>query len=206
MITKISCFFLLLGISVAAQNKMAPEEIKDLTVTVKERAALTETITCDFVQYKHLDFLANDIETSGRLAYKSPNIVKWEYKAPFKYAILFKGETLYINDEGKKSDIDMSSNELFEQLNKLIVNSIKGDMFNKSEFNISYYKDGANAEVHFNPKKEGFAKYIKTFLIWFNQKGDVETFKMIEPSGDYTKILFKNRVINKPLPDEVFTP
>ncbi|MCX2678346.1 outer membrane lipoprotein carrier protein LolA [Galbibacter sp. EGI 63066] len=202
----ILCVFLLIGISVSAQTKMEQHEIDMLKSKVKERAAQTKTITSDFIQYKHLDFLSNDIETSGKLAFKAPDIVKWEYTDPFKYEILFKEETLYINDEGKKSNVDIGSSELFEQLNKLIVNSIKGDMFNEDEFSISYYRNGEQSEVHFDPKKEDFAKYIKSFHIFFNAEGDVEAVKMIEPSEDYTKIVFKNKLINEQLSDEIFTP
>ena len=151
-----------------------------------------------------MDFLDNDIETSGKLAFKAPDLVKWEYVKPFKYSVLFKDEKLFINDEGNKSNIDIGSSKMFKQLNKLIINSIKGDMFDEGEFNIEYFKSEKNNVVHFSPKDEKFAKYIKTFHITFNDHGDVVAVKMIEPSEDYTKIIFTNKELNKPLPDAIF--
>lgn len=175
-----------------------------LKALVKKQAATTQTVTSDFVQYKHLDFLSNDIKSSGKLAFKSPDKVKWEYTTPFEYSALFKNKTLYINDNGKKSDMDMGSNKIFEQLNQLITASIKGDMFDDNEFNITYYKKEGASEVHFMPKDAQFSEFIKAFLITFSSKGEVQEVKMIEPSEDYTQIVFSNRTINQSLPDAVF--
>jgi outer membrane lipoprotein carrier protein len=192
-------------LSTQAQTKMTDLEASNLKKQVKNLASSTKTISSDFVQYKHLDFLDNDIETSGKLAFKAPDLVKWEYTKPFKYAVFFKGDMLYINDEGKKSNIDIGSNNMFKQLNNLIVSSVKGDMFDESKFNIQYFKTSKNSMVHFSPKDEKFAKYIKTFHITFNEKGDVIEVRMIEPSDDYTKIVFTNKVLNQPIDEAVFT-
>lgn len=199
-------YFILLFIVTAlnAQTKMSIAEAKALKEKVKTHAIETKTISSDFTQFKHLDFLSNDIVTTGKLAFKTPNTVKWEYVKPFKYSVVFKNEKLYINDEGNKSNIDIGSSEQFKKLNNLIVSSVKGDMFDDSEFIINYYKKQGNSEVHFSPKDKKLEKYIKVFYITFNPEGDVVEVKMIEPSNDYTKIVFTNRILNSSLPDEVF--
>lgn len=188
-----------------AQTKMTNVEASQLQEKVKALSATTKTISSDFMQYKHLDFLDNDIETSGKLAFKAPDLVKWEYVKPFKYSVVFKNGKLYIDDEGKKSDVDLGSNKMFDQLNKLIINSVKGDMFDDKEFKIAYFKTDKNSLVHFNPKDQKFAKFIKAFHITFNEQGDVIEVKMVEPSDDYTRIVFSNKVLNKALADAVFT-
>ncbi|HAB28671.1 MAG: cell envelope biogenesis protein LolA [Xanthomarina sp.] len=197
--------FLLLSVTMQAQTKMSATEAQSLKTLVKRQALTTKTIVSDFTQYKHLDFLSNDIITKGKLAFKTPDLVKWEYTEPYKYAVLFKNETLFINDEGKKNQVDMGSNKLFKELNNLIINSIKGDMFDEDAFVITYFKTGKNSEVHFVPKDKNSSKYIETFQITFNPSGDVTEVKMMEPSGDYTKIVFTNKELNKPLPDAIFT-
>lgn len=188
-----------------AQTKMSTSEANTLKNTVKELSDQTKTITADFIQYKHLDFLSNDIKSHGKLAFKAPDMVKWEYVKPFEYSVLFKNETLFINDNGNKSDMDMASNKIFKQLNQLITASIKGDMFDASEFHVSYFKTNGNSKVHFNPKDKQFAEFIKSFQIIFNTKGEVKEVKMIEPSEDYTLITFSNRITNQPIADAVFS-
>lgn len=187
-----------------AQTKMSAVKAKELKVKVKSLSETSKTITSDFIQYKHLDFLDNDIETSGKLSFKAPGLVKWEYVKPFTYAVIFKDEKLYINDNGSKSNVDVGSNKMFKQLNNLIIASVKGDLFSDDDFDIAYFTDEKNSLVHFNPKEEKMAKFIKSFHITFNAKGDVIQVKMIEPSDDYTKIVFSNKEVNKMLPDAVF--
>ena len=198
-------FIFLFSIGIKAQTRMTDLEAQALEDKVKALASSTSTITSDFVQYKHMDFLSNDIESQGKLSFKSPNLVKWEYVKPFAYSVLFKNESLYINNEGEKSNVDIGGNKLFKKLNKLITDSVRGDMFDSSEFVISYFKDGAQSEVHFAPKDTGFAEYIKAFHITFNEVGEVVEVKMVEPSNDYTQIVFSNRKTNQILPDAVFS-
>ncbi|GGX25046.1 LolA family protein [Aquimarina muelleri] len=202
---KIICLILFITTTLHAQTKMSIAEINALKEKVKTHAIETKTISSDFTQYKHLDFLSNDIITTGKLAFKTPNMVKWEYIKPFKYSVIFKNETLYINDEGNKNKIDIGASEQFKKLNHLIVSSLKGDMFDDNEFVINYYKKQGNSEVHFGSKDKKFKKYIKVFYITFDSDGDVIEIKIIEPSNDYTRIVFSNRILNSSLPDEVFT-
>lgn len=187
-----------------AQTKMTPSEADALKINVKTLADATRTITSDFVQYQHIEFITEDIESSGTMAFKSPNMVKWAYEKPDVYSYIFKNEKLYINNNGHKSDMDMGSNQVFKQLNQLITASIKGDMFDEEEFTISYFKKNSDSEVHFIPADEQFSEFIKAIHITFGVQGEVKEVKMVEPSEDYTKIVFKNRIANQPLSDAVF--
>jgi len=190
----------------AQQTKMSVEEISSFKLKVKTTAKNTKTILSNFTQYKHLEFLSNDIKTSGKMSFKAPNLVKWEYINPFKYSVVFKEDQLLINDDGKKSDVKIGSSKMFKKLNQLIVNSVNGDMFDDSEFDTSYYKTSSFYVVLFTSKDKNLSKYIKQFILHFSKKElHVTEVKMIEPSDDYTQILFKNRQDNITLNDEVFT-
>lgn len=184
---------------------MSAEEANALKTAVKQQAAATTTITSDFTQYKHLDFLSEDIESKGKLAFKVPDLVKWEYVTPFSYSIIFKDNTLYINDDGNKRHMDVGGNKIFTQLNQLITASIRGNLFDDDQFNIFYFKLDGNSLVHFIPKDAQFVEFIKAFHITFNPTGEVIEVKMIEPSDDYTQIIFSGRETNQPLSDADFT-
>tara|TARA_R110002167_G_scaffold163242_13_gene360003 strand:- start:1404 stop:2027 length:624 start_codon:yes stop_codon:yes gene_type:complete len=196
---------LLVVIGMSAQGKMSAEEAAALRAKVKKQSEATRTISSDFTQFKHLDFLSNDIESKGKLAFKAPDLVKWEYVKPFAYSILFKNQTLYTNDDGHKSNMDLGGNNIFKQLNKLITSSIRGDMFDDGEFDITYFNKEVGSLVRFMPKDAQLSTFIKAFEIGFNAQGEVEEVKMIEPSDDYTMIIFSNRIQNQNLSDEVFS-
>ncbi len=191
---------------VAQEKKMTLSEINDFKELIIEVSKKTNTISADFIQIKHLDFLTNDIETIGKMAFKKPNWVKWEYTEPYVYSVIFKENLILINDGGTKSDVKISSSKLFKKLNDLIVNSVTGDMFDEEDFNISYFKKDTSYKVIFTSKDKKLANLIETFVIYFQKEnGAVMEVKMIEPSQDYTKIVFSNRIENTILSDEVFS-
>ncbi|MCB4799502.1 LolA family protein [Neotamlana laminarinivorans] len=201
---KILLVFLFMSSLVGAQQKMTNTEAETLKALVKNRASQTKTIVSDFTQYKHLDFLSNDIVTQGKLHFKSPDFVKWAYVKPFQYSVIFKNKTLFINNEGSKSEVDVGSSKMFTELNNLIVKSVKGDMFDDVQFAITYFNIEEGSLVQFEPKDSKMSEFIKSFHIVFSEKGDVETIKMIESSGDYTKIAFTNRVLNSTISNAIF--
>ncbi len=199
----------LLIISIATQaqeTEMSISEIKTFRAQISKVSKSTTTITSDFIQYKHLDFLTSDIETSGIMAFKAPNWVKWEYTNPYEYSVIFKDDQLLINDGGTKSNIKMGSSKLFKKLNKLIINSVTGDMFDDDTFKVSYYTTSEYNKVIFVSTDKKLAKMIAVFELHFNKRnGAVVEVKMIEPSQDFTRIVFLNRVLNNKISDEVFT-
>lgn len=198
-------FSFLSATQLIAQRSLSADEINTLKNEVKKTATKTQSITSDFTQYKHLDFLDNDIITQGKLAFKKPNWVKWEYTKPYKYSVVFKDNSLKVNDDGKKSQIKVGSSKLFQKMNGLIVKSINGDMFDDEEFEISYQKNKSGYAVTFATQNAEFKKYIAAFELIFNTENyDVQQVTMFEPSGDYTKIVFKNRVLNAAINDDIF--
>ena len=188
-----------------AQTPLNAEEASSFKKAVIKTANETQTIVSDFEQYKHLNFLTNDIKTEGKLVFKSPNLIKWEYTNPYKYTAIFKEDKLCINDGGNKSNIDIGSNKMFKSFNKLIVNSVKGNMFNEEEFTISYFKVDTFYKVKFVPKDKNMQQFIASFELTFDIKtSDVVKVKMIESSQDYTEIVFKNKTRNTTVPNETF--
>jgi outer membrane lipoprotein carrier protein len=55
--------------------------------------------------------------------------------------IVFKNGKILIKDEGKKSEIDIGNSKIFTKINKLIVGSVSGNLFDDKEFDIAYFKE-----------------------------------------------------------------
>jgi outer membrane lipoprotein-sorting protein len=189
----------------AQEQKMTEAEIVSFKKTVKEVAVKIKTLSTDFVQYKHLDFLSKDIETSGKMAFKEPNMLQWQYKKPYNYSIVFKNGKIFIDDEGKKSAMDVSSSKIFAKINKLIVGSVSGDMFDDKEFVISYFKNKTNNITKFIPKDAALRKYIKQIELTFDKNdATVVQVKLLESSEDYTRIVLKNKILNAKIDNSIF--
>lgn len=192
--------------SFAQEQKMSVSEINSFKQSVAVVSKKIKTLSTDFVQYKHMDFLSKDIETSGKMIFKEPSLLLWQYKRPYSYSVIFKSGKILINDEGKKKSVDIGNSKMFGKINKLIVGSISGDMFDDKEFTISYFKTRGNNITRFIPKDAKLKKYIRQIELTFDKdEATVEQVKLIESSEDYTRIVLKNKTINAKIDDSVFT-
>lgn len=207
MKTKIVLLILFISGNLFAQEqKMTPAEIASFKEDVNVVAKKIKTLSTEFIQYKHLDFLSKDIETSGKMFFKEPALLSWQYKKPYNYSIVFKNGKILINDEGKKSAVDIGNSKIFGRINKLIVGSVSGNMFDDKEFTISYFKLKGQNLAKFIPKDATLKKYIKQIELTFDkEEATVVQVKLLESSDDYTRIVLKNKVINAKIDDSVFT-
>ncbi|MNI32409.1 Outer membrane lipoprotein carrier protein LolA [compost metagenome] len=88
----------------------------------------------------------------------------------------------------------------------MIIGSISGDLFSANDFNITFYKNRNQRIAKLSPKTKELSTYIQTVILYFNnQQLTVSEVQLIEPSKDYTKIIFKNKQINQPIDDASFS-
>lgn len=209
MKSRVIAFFFLIFVSnimVAQEQKMSAAEITSFKTEVEKESKSIKTIKTDFIQYKHMDFLSKDIETSGKMSFKAPNLLNWQYTKPYNYSIVFKNNKVYINDQGKKNTVDAGNSKLFEKINKMIVGSVSGNVFDDKEFTISYFKTKEFYITKLLPKTKEVQKYIKQIDLFFPINDvTVSQVKLIEPSGDFTKIVFKNKQLNAKIDDSAFS-
>ncbi len=198
--------FLLISSFVFAQNSMmSSAEAKAFVTKVSSETKEIKTLQADFTQTKKLDFLDKSIVTYGKMSLKSPNSLSWKYTKPYQYSIVFKDNKIYINDQGKKSSVDAKS-KTFEKINKLIVGSSNGQMFNDPEFVVRYSKNSNYNIATFLPKSAQLLKYIKQIELQFpKNESTVSQVNMTEASGDTTNIVFKNTKTNAPISASEFS-
>ncbi|WP_190246179.1 outer membrane lipoprotein carrier protein LolA [Gelidibacter gilvus] len=188
-----------------SQTKLSASEQTEFKAKVQKTAQNTETIVSDFVQTKHISVLDNAITSEGKLVFKAPDLVKWEYLKPYQNIAIFKDDQLLVNNEGKRQNIDLGANKMFRSLNSLIVNSIKGDMFDETQFDLEYFKFDQGYLVKFVPKDKRLRKFIASFELKFSgTTSEVDEVKLIEPNDDYTLITFQNRKVNTTVPENAF--
>ncbi|NML58594.1 LolA family protein [Chryseobacterium cheonjiense] len=201
----LGAFILVSGVFFSQNTAMSGAEAKAFVAKVSSETKTIKTLQSDFAQTKKMDFLDKNIVTYGRMSLKTPNMLSWKYTKPYQYSIIFKDNKIFINDQGKKSSVDAKS-KTFEKINKLIVGSSNGQMFNDPEFSVSYMKNANFNIAKFTPKSSQLLKYIKQIELYFpKNESTVSQVNMTEASGDTTNIVFKNTKVNAPVAASEFS-
>lgn len=165
----------------------------------------TNTIKSDFVQEKNLSLLAEKIVSRGKFWFKKENLVRMEYTQPFQYLMVINGTNVYIKDSQKENKISTKSNKLFQQINKVIVDCVKGGALESKDFTTRIF-EGSNAFLaELTPVNKQMKGMFKNINIHIDKKEyAVSKVEMHEPSGDNTIITFSNRELNTNLVDALF--
>lgn len=188
----------------AQETKLTAQELSAFKQRVEQETKSLKSIRTDFEQSKHMAFLSNDIQSKGKMYLRSDGSLKWEYTSPNVYSVIFKNNSILINDNGKKSTVS-GEQDMFKKINHLISGSVSGKLFDDKEFNISYYKSGKNILVKLIPNNKTLKKYISEVDLYFPQQdATVSKVKLIEPSGDFTLITFINKELNVQIDPSIF--
>ncbi len=199
-------FMFLLILSGLSYAQLSSSEIKTLKTNINSATVGLTSLQSDFTQTKHLDFMENDVKSSGKLYYKSQSKIRWEYISPFSYYVIFNQDKMFVNDNGKKKETELSSNKLLKDLSKIMLGTVQGStVLDEAKFKITYAKTGSDFLAKMIPTDKTYQKYIKQIDLTFDGKTYLlKKIKTTEPSLDYTLIEFSNQKKNATVADEKF--
>ncbi|MCX6279683.1 MAG: outer membrane lipoprotein carrier protein LolA [Bacteroidetes bacterium] len=202
-------FFLLIlfPVCILAQNKpMNAALISQLKQKVKELAVTTQTITSAFTQEKKMEMISEKIVSKGKFYFRAERMLRWEYTEPFSYLIIISNDHITVKDENNVSHFDVSSNKIFLEINRIILGSIQGTLLNDEiNFRTSFFDNEAAYIVKLYPLAPKLKESLAEIVIHFSHKDvSVDEVEMIEPGGDKTRIIFHDKIFNKPVADEKF--
>jgi outer membrane lipoprotein-sorting protein len=177
----------------------------ELSGKIEQASAKVSSIKSGFVQQKHLSILEETLESKGNFLFKKENNVKWQYYEPFSYTIIVANAKYIIDNEGRTNVFDVNSNEMFRQINKMIVTAISGYFVGSSDFDLSLKQNSNLYLAMLKPVEESVSQMLESINIYFDKESlSVVKIKFVEPGGDYTLIVFKNRQENIEIPDDAF--
>jgi outer membrane lipoprotein-sorting protein len=200
-------FFLLCVFISPTQGQFA--EIKDragFNQKFSESSKNTQTIEATFTQEKNLSVLSEKIISRGNFLFKKENKLRWEYTDPFRYLILLNNGIMVIQDEDKKSKVDIRNNKMLTEINSIIIGCVQGNIFrDEKKFRSSIYESSNSYMVKLKPLDRALSEYLSEIRIFFNKNTlAVSRLEIHEPSGDYTRIDFSGIKINTMIPDAKF--
>jgi len=165
----------------------------------------TQSIQCDFVQEKNLSMLSDKIVSKGKFWFRKENKVRMEYMQPSYYLLVMNGKDIKTKDGQKENRVSTKGNKLFEQINKITVDCVQGNVVNNTDFNTRILENGQFYLLEMTPVNKSLAQYFKTIQLLVDKKDySVSKIQMYEAGGDDTSISFLHKQLNVNIPDAVF--
>lgn len=181
-------FFILALLTVACGWAFAqtPQE-KEAFARIVSSTTGMKTMTADFVETKHLQMLEEDAVQSGRLWYKAPSSMRWEYGKDFYGVLSQRGA--YMVRGGKR---DGALTRGFSQTGKMVTGLISNLSDNLKEYKVTYVKEGKDLKVTAVPTSPRMKGMVDSVVMKFDTATCLIKSFEIRNSAGYTLITFSN--------------
>jgi outer membrane lipoprotein-sorting protein len=171
---------------------------------IKQNAKDIRSIQADFVQEKHMKILTKPLMSEGKLYFKYPQSLRWEYTRPIKSLLVMHNEDIkryVMSSEGMIEDgsAALQSMQVFLQE---IISWIQGDFKKNPDFTAELQPGGIIFLMPKNPEMKHFIDKIALKLT--DRPGVIESATIYETPTTFTLIRFKNTKINEAIDDSVF--
>ncbi len=166
----------------------------------------TQSIQSDFIQEKNLSMLSDKIVSKGKFWFKKENKVRMEYQQPSYYLMVMNGNNIITKDGQRQNKVSTRGNKLFEQINRITVDCVQGNVLNNQDFTTKALENAQYYRLEMTPVSKALQQYFKTINLLVDRKDyTVSSIEMEEAGGDNTVIRFVHKQMNVNIPDEVFT-
>ena len=210
LFTILSCFNVLLFANVLQTFAQYPgyKPVTDLPSFKKQFAvesAKVTSIKSDFRQEKILVALTEKITSTGKFWFKRNNRVRIEYEKPFRYLMVMNGDKMLIRDNDRENKINVKSNKLFQQVNRIMIDCVQGTILDSKDFTTKVFENDRLYLLEMTPSSKALREFFETIVLSV-EKSDysVRSIEMNEPAGDKTVISFENKKLNEQVADAVF--
>jgi len=180
----------LLGTALRAQS---PTEAQ-AKEKISRAAAAVKSMECDFVQTKTLRMLNDKLVSKGRMHYRQPDQLRWEYTSPYRYAFVLNGDRVLLKKDDRNDVIDVRQNKVFREIARIMMNSITGKgLTDERDFKSSVAQTPAEWVATLTPVRKDMRQLFSKLVVCFDrQAAMVKKVTLVEANGDQTVIELKN--------------
>ena len=204
----LSLIVLFLGAPLFAQEAGSTEVTGDkktaLVNSIEKAHKQLTTLSANFTQEKTSTLFTEKVVQKGKLSYKAPKQLRWEYTSPKAMTVIFSnGKVLLKTEKGTTSN----PNKMLGEMGNMIINTINGSFLKEnSDFNTRYYKNkGGQYVVVLIPVNKRIKAYYKSISITLsNSTFLADKVVLTETNGDATTITFADKKTNITLSDSLF--
>ena len=200
---------LLLCVTMVSQSYQAATEAqkKEIIDKITQASTTMKTMRCDFTQEKELSFMNEKVTSEGKMFYKQPDKIRWEYTKPQAYVFAMDGKDIFLDAGSNQSRIPARSSRLFSGISDIIIGGISGvGLIDSPDFTSRFSVGTNNYLITLTPLKKEIQDLFANIQLYVNQTdGRITEVELIEKGGDKTLILLKSMQTNVTINDEVFS-
>ena len=199
-------FFLLICSVTSTVAAMTSQQKQDVITRINKTAAGLKSMTCNFTQTKYLSLLSDKMVSEGKMSYKQPNKLRWEYTSPYQYLFIFNGTKVYVGNKSRKDVIDTQTNKVFKEVARIMMSTVTGTaLSNSSDFSIDVADGKSFWKVTLVPKKKEMKKMFTKIELSFNKSNlMISEINIYEKNNDRTNIRLKNISTNGTVNESLF--
>ena len=176
----------------------------DTWENIRQQSESITTVSADFIQEKHLKILSKPLISKGALYFKTPNSLRWEYDSPVQSILLMHNGQIsrfvktgmgFSRDSGMKLQaMQVVMDEIALWLN--------GRFQDNPDFNATLE---AGPKIILSPRQNALSAIIARIELTLSDRpGIIDTVTIFENEDSWTKLIFKDAALNKPLEDSLF--
>ena len=198
----------LLGVSVWAQKAqpLTEAESQKVVAELTEAAAAMQTLQCRFVQEKTSSMLAEPSVSEGTMHFASPDKMRWEYTAPYAFALVVNGDRIVKVTDGKAEVLEGKTGRMYQGIVDIIMGSASGKkLFDTSVFDVVMYDDDTFWRAEMTPKRRDMKRMFSQLVFRFDKKTNgISRVEFKDAGGDLTSIRFEDIKLNEAIGEKVF--
>ena len=198
--------FVAVSLMVTAQTQLSENQTNEVIASLTKAAASMQSMQCRFVQEKTSSMLAEPSVAEGTMHYAAPDRMRWEYTAPYAFALVVNGERLVKVTDGKAEVLEGNAGRMYQGMVNLIMGSASGKkLFDTTVFDIVFYDDNGFWRADMTPKRRDMKRMFSQLVFRFDKKTNgINRVEFVEAGGGITSIRFEEIKVNEAIGEEVF--
>ena len=202
----LSILFVAFGLMVSAQTQLSESQTQEVIRQLTQVASTMRSMQCRFVQEKTSSMLAEPSVAEGTMHYAAPDRMRWEYTAPYAFALVVNGERLVKVTEGKAEVLEGNAGRMYQGMVNLIIGSASGKkLFDTTVFDIVFYDDNGFWRADMTPKRRDMKRMFSQLVFRFDKKTNgISRVEFVSANGDITSIRFEEIKVNEAVDDAFF--
>ena len=200
--------FTLFSVSLNAQtgNMLSATEAKEVMQSLTQAASQIKTLQCAFVQQKSSALLAENAVAKGKMLFRSPDRLRWQYTEPFAYTLLVRGDSVTVQSAGQTQGETAANSRLQKAVSGMVTGMVSGRrLFDENAYEIQLFDHGTLWKAEMRPKSRNMKRMFNRLTLSFDKQTRLLSELVIEETGgDWTSIRFKEVRTNLPVSENMF--